>query len=643
MKNQNSFSLFFIFCLLLCLSFTKTYGEETNWIEVISPEENALLIEKKPKIKVRFLKPLKIETLVVLFDSTDITQLLEIKDDGFEYKPFMVISAGEHRISINVEDAEGNKLQKEISFSTKHTRSFEELVTQNDLTATYETPLKKPDYPEDFPDQKFEANLGSQNWLKKGNWRFDLNTNIRYYDQNTPLSPPLKKGIDVINWLITGTYNRGDFNFKGNVGDVQITETPYTAPSLSRRGGVFDFHYKNYDLRLFSMKSAQVFGLKGGTGIGTTTDNHILGMSGGIKLFENKLNLKMVYLTGEEPSTSFGISSIPGTTKGKVLGFLVTSDFFSNKLTTEIEADFSKYDPDTSDEFKEKSDRAYRVKLGGLWDKYSYEFTYEYLGRDYAVVGQMLEKDKEGVRFSGNANWGIHNVNVMLLRYNDNVRGDDLLPRVYNTQGSINYSFTKFPSFPINLSYQKSIQESKDEPPGTPPMELETDTVSAQVSFIKGNLNIGFQTSYSYMNDKTETNQDQTNINYSLTTSYTFSDLSISPSFSLNQVKNHVTDVRTDTYTVTLNIRKPFLQNKASFVLSGTYNTIKATDGSVDSRSITVNFNLAYNLPKYFQGNLKPVIYLRGDYSKNMDDITSTSNEEYKILFVFSLALPFSF
>ena len=117
------------------------------------------------------------ETLVVIFDSTDITQLLEIKDNGFEYKPFMVISAREHRISITVEDIKESQLQKEISFSTKHTRNFEELVTQNDHTATYETHIKKPNYSKNFPDQKIEVNLGSQNWL----------------NQNTPLSPPFEK------------------------------------------------------------------------------------------------------------------------------------------------------------------------------------------------------------------------------------------------------------------------------------------------------------------------------------------------------------------------------------------------------------------------------------------------------------------
>lgn len=631
-----------MFCLFQ-VPLSRGHSLEVSWLEVISPQENTSIIEKKPKIKVRFLKPVKIDTLLVILDGTDITQLLEVKENEFEYKPFMVLPPGNHVIIVTVYDLEGNQLQKEIQFTTKHSKFFEEMVSENELGVTYENLLKNTDSSEDIPDSKIEANLSSQNRIKKGNWSFNLNTNLRYYDQNTPLSPPLEKGIEVINWLLTGAYSKGKFNFKGDVGDVQITETPYTVPSLSRRGGVFDFRYGNYQLRLFSVRSPQVFGLEGGTGISTSTDDHILGVSGGVKLFQNKVNLKMIYVTGEEPATSFGISSLPGKKKGNVWGFLVTTNFFSSKLKAELEVDFSKYDPDTSDEFEEKSDRAYRFTIGGFLDNYNYEFTYEYLGRDYAVVGQMLEKDKEGFTFTGGANWGVHNLNIMFLRYNDNVRDDELLPRIINSQGSINYSFTKFSEVPINLSVQKSIQESTDEPSGTPPLDLHTDTVSGQISFIKDNLNIGFQTSYSYMNDKTDTNQDQTNIIYSLTTSYYLPTFSISPSFSLNQLKDHLTDVRTDTYTITIDMKKTFLNDKVSFDLSGTYNIVKADDGSVDNRSLNVNLNMAYKLPTYFQGYLTPVIYLRGNYSKTMDDVYSTSDETYQIYLVFSTTLPFSF
>jgi hypothetical protein len=70
--------------------------------------------------------------------------------------------------------------------------------------------------------------------------------------------------------------------------------------------------------------------------------------------------------------------------------------FLNQKLATEAEFDISRFDPDTQDEFSSERDKAYRLKVGGAWDKYTYEALYEYMGPDYEVIGnQGLQKNRE--------------------------------------------------------------------------------------------------------------------------------------------------------------------------------------------------------------------------------------------------------
>lgn len=575
---------------------------QKHWVKVITPAENEEIVDKRPEVKVEFIEAVALSTLVVILDGIDITALLTVTGKGFDYRPFMVLPAGAHNLSISAADKEGRQLGKNISFSSRHSAAFEEAYIYNEASVAYETVLAKPDIA--AADSKVEGNLRSDTKVKGKEWEFTFNTNLRFLDQSAPVPLPQKKGIDAANWIFTGTYSKERFRFKTGIGDIQVNETPYTVFNLARKGGLFSFESDMYQLNVFSVKSQQVFGLKGGTGIDLRPDDHhILGVSGGVKLFDKKVEFKTIYVTGGESGNSFGISTTPGARKGDVTGFVLTSDFFENKLRTEFELDLSEFDPDTSDEFKARSDKAYRLKAQGILGTYNYEVLYEYIGRDYEVVGnQMIQKDKEGLSVRGGAGLKVHAINLMLSRYNDNVTEDGLFPRIVNYQGVLDYSFNGVPNLPMGVGYQKNIMNSEKEPPGTSPVDFDTDTVAGRVGYMIDKFNFGFQTSYSLMNDKTATNNDTTTVTYTLTPSYNAPDLMINPNFSLNQSKSRVTDVRTDTYTVNLDLRTKFFRDRAFFDLGGTYNIIKDDKGSVNTRNLVANFRLAYAIKNFLRG-----------------------------------------
>jgi hypothetical protein len=627
------------------------YGEESQpssptieWIRLITPAENAQVIAKKPEIRAEFPEPFPVQTLIVILDGTDITQLLAVSDKGFVYNPFMVLNAGSHSLSISVTDKEGRQLQKNYSFTTRHSVPFEEAYSSNEASVIYETILSEPDKYPQIPDSKVEGNLRSDSKIREGAWESTFNTNIRYFDQNLPVMMPMQKGFDVANWIFNTSYAKDNLRLKASIGDVQVNETQYTAFNLARKGGVFNFQYDNIQLSTFSVQSQQFYGLKG-IGIEGSLDDHIVGASGGISLFDKKLEVKTVYVTGGEPGDSFGISTSGGSKKGDVIGFLLKSDFFQNKMKTEFETAFSDYDPDDADEFGSKSDKAYKLKVDGNLGMYNYEAFYEYIGRDFAVVGnQMIAKDKQGVSLRGGANLGVHSVNLLFTRYNDNVEDDDQFPRIVNYQGNLDYSFNGIPNLPMGVNYQKSIQDSTREPSGSYKINMYMDSVTGRINYMIDKFNIGFQTVYSLQNDKTESNNDTTTVTCSLTSSYTLQDIALSSGFSFNQSQYHSTDLMTDTYTINLDIRTKFLQDKGAFDVGGTYNITKANDGSTDNRNLNTNFRLAYNIKGLLKGFLNPTIALRGSYLKNIDDVYSQSNKDEFILFlVLATSIPFSF
>ena len=153
--------------LLLFLGVTAVSAEEqqlsqtqqADWLRIITPAENAEVIGKKPEIQIEFLNPVRADTLLVLFDGADITQLLDITEKGFHYTPFLVLPAGMHTISISASDREGKQLQRNISFSSRHSRTFQEAYSNNNASAIYETPLTNPDNFPQIPDSKVEGNL----------------------------------------------------------------------------------------------------------------------------------------------------------------------------------------------------------------------------------------------------------------------------------------------------------------------------------------------------------------------------------------------------------------------------------------------------------------------------------------------------
>jgi len=616
-------------------------------VTLISPEANSTIIAKKPVVQCRMAEPVPRENLLVMFDGIDITGILDFTSEGFTYKPIQVIPPGMHSLTLTITLQDGKEISREFAFSTRHSEKLEEASSANELTAVYEAVVEKPDDVHHVPHSNFEANLNTMNKIKEKEWEINFNANLRFLDRSLPVYEPEKKGLTLIDALLQAKYNDTDVSFLAELGDVYINETQSTVYGLARKGGRLSLGYKDVFLNAFVVNGLQTFGYRVFTedlGIEGRTDDHIMGASGQVNLFSDKVKFKTVYVKGGEPADSFGVSSIGGNRQGEVLGFALMTEIIPQKLNLDAEIDFSKFDEDTSDEFSAEDDKSYSIRASGNAGKFNYSALYEYVGPEYEVIGNMgFPKDREGFLLTGGANFRYHSINLLFSRYNDNVKLDDLYPRATTYQGSIDYAFNGIQSMPIGINYSKSILDTSHEPEFYSPLRIDTDAISARINYIKRPFDLGFQASYSIQNDRTSSGNDTSSQTYTFIPAYYGAHISIAPSFSYNSSKYDLSDVRIDTYTANLDIRGDLFMRKFTYAFAGTYNTTKSSDDMTDLDTYNMNLTLQYLLARNLWGFLNPSVGIRGQYNKIDDRVYGNKNEELIIIAVLSLSMPFTF
>jgi hypothetical protein len=620
-----------------------------EWIRLLSPLAGATVIDKKLLVQCIVAIPFTREGLVVILDNADVTAVIDVSKDGFEFRPIQILSPGQHNLKIALKTPENKEYRQEFSFSVRHSQMFEEISSTNDVSILYEGMIQRrtPEGQTDStPYSKIEGNINSNSKIMEKGFEATLNTNIRYLDQSEPVTPPSFKGFSVASFLLSLKYQTEKAQFLAETGDVQINETQNTI-GLSRRGVKFNAGLGDFKLSVFSVKAQQVSGLrdfKDDSGFAFDPSDKIEGASGEIDLLDKKTNFKVIYAKGRDPGTSYGSWSPGGGKKGDITAFVFKTDFFSQKLATEMEYDASNFDQDTSDTLPASRDKAYRVKIGGNAGGYNYEGLYEYFGTNFSSIGNTgVQKDKEGFALRGGGTLNVHTANLSLSRYNDNVQNSPLLPKTYTYQGGVDYSFSKFKSLPMGFGYQATLLESKNEHVWTLRKRVRTDILTGKINFQKDSLNLGLNINYAHQNDFYVIANDNTNVTFTFTPTYASDKFSVTSNFSLNRLSYDASHVVTDTYTANLGIRGNLYDNKVTYDVSYNFNKAMKSDDSSSKESTDINFRTGYLLAKQRFGLVNPTVGIRGNYSLSKDLIGNIKNEKNFIFFFFSANIPISF
>ncbi len=637
---------FLTFCLPIAASAADDQAGGPNpLVQLRAPLQNQVTINTKPKIDAVFKKPIALQTLFIMLDGIDITQLAVVDGQGFAYTPIQVLAPGNHTLTISGETEQGQSFTQEFGFATRHYQNLEMGYSENELTLVGQGKLTKSESMEgQVPDEKIEVNLRSTSKIQEKGFDLSFNTNVRYLYQDIEPIAPEKTGTSLIDFLLSTNYTQGGVTTHGELGDTDIVLSENTLPSLRRRGVQLSVGSNTAAVGGFTANSAQTYAYDGELGLGNDPLKRIYGWYGDLNLMDNRLRLRLLHTAGGESGSSFGTYTQETDKEGQVSGVVLTTDFFEGKLVTEFEYDRAEFDNDTTDGQDAEEDTAYRLQFQGGVDRYSYGLAYKYIGPQYEVVGnQGLEKDRAGIALNGGASFDRHAVSLTYSRYQDNVEDDETLPVLVTHTGGVDYAYLGFEKVSLNLAYQKEVAESSDEPVLTAPTDRTTDTFSSGIAYAVDAWSFGFQGTYALTDDRTDMDTDCENLTLALLPQYFSEALSVSPNLTFNQTKDLAADITTDSYTLGLDVQGRLFKEKFSYGLGGTLDFTRTNDDSVDQQTTVYYVNLDYRIGERIWGYLSPVVGLRGESSEIEDKIFDQTTRDYVFMLVFSTTALFSF
>ncbi len=601
---------------------------QAKTVQMLAPENNGMVISKKPLIECIIKIPFAKESLYIEFDMTDISTLVKLDGNKFRFRPVQVVPPGNHQLMVSFNDENGEQIVEQFQFVSRHSKFFETAYSRNKVSGGYTRVLKKY---QDAKTKKMltwqaEANLSTENLLSRGPLSFNFKANGRYHDQEDSVEEPLGDPFELVDFLFTGKYEKDKYMLGTSVGDLLINESRNTVNNLSRRGGNLVASYGKAGLSGFVVRSDQIYGSDGNYGLRLDNDNHIIGISSSLDLLDKKTTIKAIYITGgtRADDDTFGTWNKTGGTKGHVKGIVVKTDFFNQKFATTFEYDKSNYDGDLSDSLKSKSDKAYFLQAEGNIKKFIYSAEYEYTGRNYQVPGNnTIRSDWKGYTLRTSLNFEKHMLGLSYAKHNDDIdKKDSVRGQTEYTDYIFDYGLNAFESVPMTFSWTHNIVKNHDSI-----IDNYTDTYSSNLSYTKDSFSLSFTPSYSKTNDKTTENNDSSNLCLNLSGSYSKEIFSIQPGIGFNRYKEYLTNVYTDTDTYSLTIALAVIKN-FSINNTGTISYTNSSDNTIDQDCIANELQFTYEHPGRFWGIFSPRASLCTNYSKTKDRIQKTDTEE---------------
>ena len=639
------FSIILISTLLSNLMIPSAGSAQDYWAEMISPLPNQDMIGRRPSITIKFLVPPPEGSIIMLVDNMDVTRLAQITADGLEYRPIFTLPAGPHQVML-MSSIEGvdQMIPLVWSFSMRHTKMLEEASLGVEPSGVYRQAIDNQFA--DLPDWRFDGNIHVDSQLKEGNGFFSVETDVRYFDQQLAVLPPLREGFELAHLLVQGGYRPSNWYSTFSAGDVAISGTPLSL-ELDRRGGVVQIGRGATTVDIFHIESTPTIGCTDTYGLKAAQENHVQGVSVGQRLFSDQFKLNGVYYSGnDQKMDSFSVGSAEPPGEGDMLAFMAQGDFLGGRAVAFGEAAFSRFDQDISDSQGKVRDSAYRAGLRGTVDQLFYTLQYEYIGAEFQGLGNpFLPKDRKG--FSGNMGYRWKDLDMQLSgsRYEDNVKRNSLLPVTVFWDAGVSMSYQRWPRFPVQLGYTHSAQKSIREPEGFGDLDIAVDSINAYLGYAGDRVNLTFGPTVSWSDDGTVTNQDTTAVVYPLSLSWMPLDVfTLSSSISLNQVYDELLDERTDTYTGSATIHWTILPEFLQFDLGGSYTRTQATNDIVDIRIADVNSRLMMSVKKYIEpyGDIR--IGLEGKYGWIQDRLSPEPSEDFYAIFaVVEFSVPMKF
>lgn len=490
-------------------------------------------------------------------------------------------------------------------------------------------------------DRTREPDLTFSKVHRNGPWKLSLDGVAPSKDRELPIAPPEQERVDIIPYAVGGGNERGNVRTDAVVGHLVIEQTPYTVSGLARRGAALKGSAGSFSFDAFSVRGDDDRGTGGGLSLDGGTDRHIRGGSGTARILSDKVTLKVVYVDGGETSRSSQTVAAEGARRGDALGFRMTSDFFAGKMMTDFEVDFAELTLETSvADAPPRKDRAVRAGVQGAAGIFTYDALFEYVGRDYEVIGnQALARNREGAKLGGSAKLGSQFLRAGVSRYNDNVRGDPLRPVNVFWNAHLQYAVNRWAGLPVSVFYRHGRQECDDVPgTGFNTFERVSHNVGGQISWLAEGVAADLSGGYSRTENRTAANADTSAWNVRLAPRLTGSFGSLTPSAAYAQKESG--QVPTEVTTFGLDARSQFLRSRMTAELRTTWAGTRTSDRSQDDTTVNGSFRLAYHPAPFLPGHFVPSVAFRGAYDRGDTAVPDSDRERWTLQVTLTAELP---
>lgn len=515
------------------------------------------------------------ESLSILLDNQDLTELAVITDKGIRMTPPQPLEAGKHSLTLSFISSEGYNIRQKIEMDTASGEVFYDGFTGMGITLRgklYDrNELNKQDH-------EVDVRLGHQGNWRSGSWSGDIGADIWMFDRGTNIDPLQESRPEVINYYASARQQDDDNGILAEAGYIQLNQSQNTIHHLARRGVHANLKGKTTSLDIFTVNSQQQLGSTGGSGIGDGSDNTIVGIATGwdpVSSSDHSLGLRVIYSKGAEAGDSLGTLSSNTPSEGDVAALVIESQLTRLGLNIEAEFDRSSFDADTTDAIDAKDDDAYALRLQGNLDWISYRAAFEHIGTNYAVVANpLLQNDREFITLSAGFDRGEHGFLLKTQVENDNLDDEASRAQLNRTNVTAEYLFRKGRNFSTLISLQNNQLDSEDEPASSDIRDSDTGSVLGKINFVTGRWNNLFSFLLSDLDDNTVTDNDSEISSLTFSPSLFTNTLTFTPSYTKTETEFN-SGQKTRQGIFSMHIRGKAMDDRLDYQLSGSFSDLK--------------------------------------------------------------------
>jgi len=615
--------------------------EPPRIIETIPPE-GAAIEDLRPAIRIAYEdkeSQVDTESVRLLLDGRDVTQLSEVDEKGITFTPPMDLSHGKHTVTLAMSDIYGNRIKPQSwTFSVPRSRKWDlergEARLQWDAEMRHKLVDKETNQQ---PSWNINSSLTADASAEWRDVKTSFNANLWYVEEQGPA--PEGDNFNLNHFLYQ--LEKGPHQLA--LGDVTVQGTELVSQAISRRGGSASLDLEGTKAQVFALRSNYITGFNHGLGF-SDSDQRILGGSIERKILEKeKLALRLTYLDGTNKNPdNYNSSTLEGGTEGNIFSIAVASQLMGEKLMAEAEYSSSRFDSDLSDTLGKESDKAWLIKFSGRESRANWDAGYKYLGPDFRSIANPTGSfDREEFHVGGGIRLPSSYMNIRIVHNQDNVEEDPLMPVIRNSTGMLTYNLniSGWPS--IFLTETFSIQDSTKEPGSFTPIESNTNTSSIGFAIARQRWNFSPSYTFTRFNDRTGADADSRTHVVTLAGGIRPWDrVSINPSFSYTSFHTKSTGVTTKTYQGTLGSVLGLMDNRMNINSTLSYLDTRAEDGSSHTGTFNGIAQINWHVEEHLFKTGRQTLSIRGQYTRTRDHVLSNSQSDYAVYGVISFVLP---